>query len=337
MVGQVAEPGKSTGAEEAMFPRFLGAFCALLLAATPALAFPDRPIRLVVPYGPGGITDIAARILAPRLGDELGQQVVVDNRPGGAAQIGFGLAARAEPDGHTLVLATTALAANPVLFRSIPYDARRDFTPVSLVGLVPMVLVVHPSSPARTVPEFIALVRSRGGEMTYGSAGNGSGNHLSTEMFNHAAGGLRALHVPYRGGGQVMTDLVGNRLGYVFAVLPTARSFIVAGQLRAIAVTGAARSSAVPDVPTVAEAALPGFALNEWLGLLGPAGLPESVVAKLHGAVVAALRHPETAQRFRDIGVEVQGSTPDGLRAHLDRELNRWADLATHVRFEVAD
>ncbi|NKC29504.1 tripartite tricarboxylate transporter substrate binding protein [Falsiroseomonas selenitidurans] len=317
--------------------RLLGALCALLLASAPALAFPDRPIRLVVPYGPGGITDIAARILAPRLGEALGQQVVVDNRPGGAAQIGFGLTARAEPDGHTLVLATTALAANPVLFRVIPYDARRDFTPVSLVGLVPMVLVVHPSSPAHTVRDFIALVRSRGGEMTYGSAGNGSGNHLSTAMFNHAAGGLQALHVPYRGGGQVMTDLVGGRLGYVFAVLPTARPFIVGGQLRAIAVTGAARSSALPEVPTVAEAALPGFALNEWLGLLGPAGLPAPVVAKLHESVVAALRNPDAAARFREIGVEVAGSDPEGLRRHLDRELTRWADLATHVRFEVAE
>jgi tripartite-type tricarboxylate transporter receptor subunit TctC len=308
-----------------------------LLAPRPADAFPDRPIRLVVPYGPGGITDIAARILAPRLGEELGQQVVVDNRPGGAAMLGFGLAARAEPDGHTLVMATTALAANPVLFRTIPYDARRDFTPVSLVGVVPMVLVVHPSSPARTVPAFIDLVRSRNGEMTYGSAGNGSGNHLTTEMFNHAAGGLRAVHVPYRGGGQVMTDLIGGRLGYVFAVLPTARPFIVAGQLNALAVTGARRSPAVPEVPTVAEAALPGFALYEWLGLLGPARMPEPVVAQLNAAVVAALRHPATAERFRDIGVEIEGSTPEQLRAHLDRELNRWADLATHVRFEVAE
>jgi tripartite-type tricarboxylate transporter receptor subunit TctC len=323
-----------------MFPRVLGALCALWMVAAPhavLAGFPDRPIRLIVPYGPGGITDIAARILAPRLGEELGQQVIVDNRPGGAAMLGFGMAARAEPDGYTLVLATTALAANPVLFRNIPYDARRDFAPISLVGVVPMVLVVPPDAPSRNVQEFIALLRAKPGELNYGSAGNGSGNHLTTEMFNYAAGGLRAVHVPYRGGGQVMTDLMAARVGYVFAVLPTARPFIVAGQLRALATTGATRSTALPETPTVAEAALPGFELYEWLGLLGPAGLPAPIVTKIAESAAAALRHAETAQRFREIGVEARGTGADSLRVHLDRELNRWADLAMHVRFEVAD
>jgi tripartite-type tricarboxylate transporter receptor subunit TctC len=317
----------------------MGALCAVFMTAAPhgVLAFPDRPIRLVVPYGPGGITDIAARILAPRLGEELGQQVIVDNRPGGAAMLGFGMAARAEPDGHTLVLATTALAANPVLFRNIPYEARRDFAPISLVGVVPMVLVVPPNAPSRNVQEFIALLRSKPGEVNYGSAGNGSGNHLATEMFNHAAGGLRAVHVPYRGGGQVMTDLMAARVSYVFAVLPTARPFIVAGQLRALATTGATRSTALPETPTVAEAALPGFELYEWLGLLGPSGLPAPIMTRIADGVAAALSHAETAQRFRDIGVEARGTGADSLRVHLDRELNRWAELATHVRFEVAD
>lgn len=308
----------------------------LLFGAGTVQAFPDRPVRLIVPYGPGGITDIAARILAPRLGDELGQQVIVDNRPGGAAMIGFGMAARAPADGHTLVLATTALAANPVLFRTIPYDARTDFTPVSLVGLVPMVLVVPNASPARTITDFIALARSREGQMNYGSAGNGSGNHLTTEMFSHAAG-IRALHVPYRGGGQVMTDLVAGRVDFVFAVLPTARPFIVDRQLRALATTGRNRSDAVPDVPTVAEAAISDFALYEWLGLFGPAGVPPAIVGRLNEATLAALRHPETAERLRGIGVEAQGASPSELRAHLDGELNRWAELARHVRFEVAE
>jgi tripartite-type tricarboxylate transporter receptor subunit TctC len=306
----------------------------LAALATPAWAFPERPIRLVVPYGPGGITDIAARILAPRLGEELGQQVVVDNRPGGASMIGFGFAARSAPDGHTLVLATTALAANPVLFRSIPYDARTDFSAISLVGLVPTVLVVHPSSSARSVKEFIALAKEQ--QLAFGSAGNGSGNHLSAEMFNHAAG-IRGMHVPYRGGGQVMTDLVAGRLSYVFAVLPTARPYILQGQLRPLAVTGRTRSAALPEVPTVAEAALPGFALYEWLGLLAPAGIPEPIIQRLHAATAAAIRHPETAERLGGIGVEAQGSGPAELRAHLDGELNRWAELARHVRFEVAE
>ncbi|WP_439549397.1 Bug family tripartite tricarboxylate transporter substrate binding protein [Falsiroseomonas sp.] len=318
----------------------LGALLAMGLSLpamiSPAAAFPDRPIRLVVPYGPGGITDIAARILAPKLGDELGQQVVVDNRPGGAAMIGFGFAARSAPDGHTLVLGTTALAANPVLFRTIPYDARTDFTPVSLVGLVPTVLVVHPSSPARSVAEFISLARAQQGQMNYGSAGNGSGNHLSSEMFNHAAG-IQAVHVPYRGGGQVMTDLVAGRLSYVFAVLPTAHPFITAGQLRALGVTGATRSAALPQVPTIAEAAIPGFALYEWLGLMGPAGIPPAIANRIQQAVAASLRDPAIAERFRGIGVEAQGGTPEQMRAYLEGELNRWAELARHVRFEVAE
>ncbi|HEV7267892.1 MAG TPA: tripartite tricarboxylate transporter substrate binding protein [Falsiroseomonas sp.] len=315
---------------------FAAVGAALFAGLAPARAFPDRPIRLIVPYGPGGITDITARIIAPRLGEELGEQVVVDNRPGGAAMIGFGMTARAPADGHTIVLATTALAANPVLFRTIPYDARQDFAPIGLVGLVPMALVVPPASPATTIAELVAQAKARGGQMTYGSAGNGSGNHLATEMFSHAAG-IRALHVPYRGGGQVMTDLVAGRVDFVFAVLPTARRFVMAGQLRALATTGRDRSGALPDVPTVAETMVPDFALYEWLGLLGPAGLPAPVLARLNEATNAALRHPETASRLRDIGVEAQGGTPAALAAHLDGELNRWAELARHVRFEVAD
>jgi tripartite-type tricarboxylate transporter receptor subunit TctC len=309
---------------------------AMMVGLAPAHAFPDRPIRLIVPYGPGGITDISARIIAPRLGEELGQQVVVDNRPGGAAMIGFGMTARAPADGYTIVLATTALAANPVLFRNIPYDARRDFTPINLVGLVPMLLVVPPSSQATTIAELVSMAKARGGQMTYGSAGNGSGNHLTTEMFSHAAG-IRALHVPYRGGGQVMTDLIAGRVDFVFAVLPTARRFVVEGSLRALATTGRERSGALPDVPTVAETMVPDFALYEWLGLLGPAGLPPEVLARLNDATNAALRHPETAGRLRDIGVEAQGGTPAALATHLDGELNRWAELARHVPFEVAD
>jgi tripartite-type tricarboxylate transporter receptor subunit TctC len=317
-----------------LFAAALGA--ALLLGLVPAAqAFPDRPIRLIVPYGPGGITDIAARIIAPGLGEQLGQQVIVDNRPGGAAMLGFGMTARAPADGHTLVLATTALAANPVLFRDIPYDARRDFTPVSLVGLVPMVLVVPRNSPVNSIAEFVSLAKQRNGQMNYGSAGNGSGNHLTTEMFMHAAG-IRATHVPYRGGGQVMTDLVAGRVEFVFAVLPTARPFILDGSLRALAVTGRTRSEAVPSVPTVAETVLPGFALYEWLGLLGPAGLPEPILAQLHRAAAAAVRDPAIAERLKSIGVEGQGSDPAALAAHLDNELRRWDDLAKHVRFEVA-
>jgi tripartite-type tricarboxylate transporter receptor subunit TctC len=305
-------------------------------AGTQAQTFPDRPIRLVVPYGTGGITDIAARIVGPRLADEIGQQVYVDNRPGGAGMIGFGMAASAPPDGHTLVLATTALAANPILFKSIPYDARKSFTPIGLVGVVPMVLVVPPNSPASGIADLVALARAKPGELNYGSAGNGSDNHLTAELFNYSMG-LKVLHVPYRGGGQVMTDLIAGRLAYVFATLPTALPFIGEGRLKALATTGQARSATLPNVPTVAETVLPDFSLYAWLGLFGPAGLPAPVLDKLSQATVATLKHPETAERLRAVGLEVKGGTPQDLAAHLDRELDRWATLARHVKIEVTE
>ena len=298
--------------------------------------FPDRPIRLIVPYATGGITDISARILGPQLGNELGQQIVVDNRPGGAGMIGFGTTARSPADGYTLVLATTALAANPILFKDIPYDARKDFSPISMIGVVPMVLVVPPSSPATTIAELIALARSKPGDLNYGSAGNGTDNHLTAELFNHLSG-IKVAHVPYRGGGQVMTDLIAGRVSFVFATMPTAIPYIGEGRLRALATTGQSRSAALPEVPTVAESALPDFVLYAWLGLFGPAGIPPPILDKLGAATNAALRHPETAERLRKIGLEIKGGTPRELAAHLDRELTRWSELARHVRFEVAN
>jgi tripartite-type tricarboxylate transporter receptor subunit TctC len=320
-----------------MLHRAIGALLLCALASSvQAQTFPDRPIRLIVPYAPGGITDITARILGPRLGDELGQQVVVDNRAGGAGTIGFGMVARAPADGYTLLVATTALAANPILFKDIPYDARKDFTPIGLVGLVPMVLVVPPSSPATTLAEFLALMRSKPDEVNYGSAGNGSDNHLTAELFNHRAG-IQATHVPYRGGGQVMTDLIAGRVAYVFATLPTALPFIGEGRLRALATTGQTRSPTLPQVPTVAETAMPDFVLYAWLGLLGPAGLPAPVLQRLETAIAATLRHPDTAERLRGIGHEIKGGTPRDMGAHLERELDRWAELAKHVRFDAAN
>ena len=320
-----------------LFSHTIGALL-LCAAATHALSqnFPDRPVRLIVPYGTGGITDIAARIVAPRLGEELGQQVFVDNRAGGAGMIGFGMAANAPSDGHTLVLATTALAANPILFKSIPYDARKAFAPISLVGVVPMVLVVPPSSPAKSISELIALAKSKSSEMNYGSAGNGTDNHLTAELFNHLAG-IKVTHVPYRGGGQVMTDLIAGRISYVFATMPTALPFISEGRLKALATTGLTRSAALPDVPTVGETALPNFSLYAWLGLFAPAGTPAPILAQLNKATVAALQHADTAQRLRGIGLETKGGTRAELGTHLDNELKRWADLARDVKFEVLE
>jgi len=312
-------------------------FAACAVAIIPAFAqdFPNRPVRLIVPYGPGGITDITARIIAPAMSDDLGQQVVVENRAGGAAIPGFDLVAKSKPDGYTIIAATTALAAQPILFRKLPYQADRDFTPVSLVITVPTILVVHPSIPARNVKELIALAKSKPGALNYGSAGNGSDNHLTAEVFKNATK-IDALHVPYKGGGAVMLDLVAGQVAFVFSTIPTAQSFIASGRLRPLAVSGAKRNAAYPDVPTVAET-VPGFNVNAWLGVFGPAGLPAQVTDRLHAATAKALQNPAVAKRLGGMGADVVGSTPAQLAAHLKTEMNRWVRLAKEVKFERVD
>jgi tripartite-type tricarboxylate transporter receptor subunit TctC len=309
------------------------AFAVLATSAT-AQDFPARPVRVLVPYGTGGVTDITARIVTPRLAEALGQQVVVENRPGGASIPGTDAVAKAKPDGYTLLLTSTALAANPILFRKLPYDAVRDLAPVAFLAIVPTVLVVHPGVPANTVQELVALARAK--PLDYGSAGNGSGNHLTTEVFKHAAG-IQAQHIPYKGGGAVMADLVGGQVTFVFAVLPTAYPFIQGGKLRALGVSSARRNPALPNVPTVAESGLPGFDVNEWLGIFAPAGTPPAVVEKLNAAANAALRHPEVLEKLRGVGADPVGGPPDALGTHLKAEVARWMRLARDVRFEVSE
>lgn len=312
---------------------FASALAVLATAAT-AQDFPARPVRVLVPYGTGGVTDITARIVTPRMAEALGQQIVVENRPGGASIPGTDAVAKAKPDGYTLLLTSTALAANPILFRKLPYDAVRDLAPVAFLAIVPTVLVVHPGVPANTVQELVALARTK--PLDYGSAGNGSGNHLTTEMFKHAAG-VQAQHIPYKGGGAVMADLVGGQVAFVFAVLPTAYPFIQGGKLRALGVSSARRNPALPNVPTVAESGVPGFDVNEWLGIFAPAGTPPAVVEKLNAAANAALRHPEVLEKLRGVGAETVGGPPDMLGAHLRSEVGRWARLARDVKFEVSE
>ena len=322
--------------------RFHGLIGAVLatcfhLVTGPALAqdFPNRPVRMIVPYGPGGITDITARIIAPGMSEDLGQQVVVENRAGGAAIPGFDLVAKSKPDGYTIVAATTALAAQPILFRKLPYQADKDFAPISLIIVVPTVLVVHPSVPARSVKELIALAKSRPGALNYGSAGNGTDNHLTAEVFKHAAK-IDVLHVPYKGGGAVMLDLVAGQVAFVFSTIPTAHPFISTGRLRALAVSGLKRNAAYPEVPAVAET-IPGFNVNAWLGLLGPAGMPGNATDRLYAATAKALQRPEVSKRLAAMGAEVVGSTPAQLATHLKSEMDRWVKLAREVKFEVVD
>jgi len=290
---------------------------------------------MIIPYGPGGITDVTARIIAPPMAEDLGQQVVVENRAGGATLPAFDLVAKSRPDGYTIVAATAALAAQPILFRKLPYQADKDFSPVSLVIIVPNILVIHPSLPARSVKELIALAKSRSGTLNYGSAGNGSDNHLTAEVFKHAAK-IDALHVPYKGGGAVMVDLVAGHIAFVFSTLPTAHGYVASGRLRALAVTGLKRNAAFPDVPAMAET-LPGFNVNAWLGLFGPAGMPAAITDRLHAATAKALQRPDVTKRLTTMGADVAGSTPAQMGAHLKNEMDRWARLAREVKFELAD
>jgi len=311
---------------------------ALALGTTPAVAqeYPDRPLRLIVPYGPGGVTDITARITAPRIADVLGQSVVIENRPGGASMPGTEAVAKARPDGYTLLLTSTALAANPILFKNVPYDAAKDLAPVSMLATVPTVLVIHPGVPASSVQELIALAKSTPGAMNYGSAGNGSGNHLTTEVFKNAAG-IEAQHIPYKGGGAVMADLVGGQVTFVFAVLPTALPYIKGGKLKALAVSSPQRNPALPDVPSVSEAGLPGFNVTEWVGIFAPAGTPTAVVARLNTAANRALQHPDVVERLKSLGADIIGGPPGKMEDYLKSEMARWVALARVVKFQAAD
>jgi tripartite-type tricarboxylate transporter receptor subunit TctC len=313
---------------------------ALMLASTATWAaaqdFPNRPIRLVVPYGPGGVTDINARTLATRLGEILGQSVVVDNRAGGASIVGSDAVAKAKPDGYTLLLTSTALAANHILFKKIPYDPLKDLMPVSFVSTVPTVLVVHNNVPAQNLKELVQLARSKPEAMNYGSAGNGSGNHLTTEVFLNTTG-LKVQHIPYKGGGAVMADLVAGQVTFVFAVLPTALPFITSGKLRALGVSSAQRNPALPDVPTVAESGYPGFNVAEWVGIFAPAGTPAPIIDKLNAAINQTLKHPDVVTRFKSLGADIVGGPPSVLDTYFRSEVNKWSRLAEQVKFEAAD
>jgi tripartite-type tricarboxylate transporter receptor subunit TctC len=310
--------------------------CFALAGLAAAQDYPSRPIRMIVPYGTGGVTDITSRIVAPRMADILGQSIVIENRAGGASMLGTDAVAKSRPDGYTVLLTSTALAANHILFKKIPYDPVKDLVSVSLLSTVPTVLVVHPGVPANSVKDLVDLVKAKPGSINYGSAGNGSGNHLTTEVFKHAAG-IDVQHIPYKGGGAVMTDLVGGQVTFVFAVLPTAYPYITSGKLRALGVSSLQRSAALPDVPTVAESGYPGFSVAEWLGIFVPAGTPPAIVERLNNAATRALQHPEVQTRLKALGAEIIGGQPGNMDKYLRAEIANWTRLAQQVKFEVTE
>lgn len=300
----------------------------LLINANASLAadYPDKIIRLIVPYGPGGATDVTSRTIAPRLSAKLGQQVVVDNRPGGAAIVGMTLVAKAPADGYTLLMATIAFAANPALYTKLPFDSLKDFTPVSLVAIVPTVLAVHPSVPARSARELIALAKAKPGSLNFASAGNGTINHLAPELLNYMTG-IKMVHVPYKSGAAVVTSVVSGEVSMAFTTTPTSLEFFKQGKLIALAVSGSKRVAALPDVPTLGET-VKGFDAVEWQGIVVPAGTPKEVISTLHKEIVSTLADPAVKERILAQGSVIVGSTPQEFDAHIKTELAKWSKVA---------
>lgn len=303
------------------------ALAACALAATAAGAgFPARPLRLIVPFAPGGTNDILGRIVAGELAPRLGQPVVVDNRPGANMVVGSEIVARAAPDGHTLLIVSAGFAVNPALSRKLPYDSERDFAPVGLVGGGPYLLVVHPAVPARTVAELVAWVKARPGEVNYASVGAGSPPHLAAELFKLLAG-LEMQHIAYKGGGAVIPDLTAGRVSLFFGSIATLRPHLDAGRLRAIAVTTRARSPALPAVPTFIESGLSDYEVNGWYGLLAAGGTPRAIVGRLNAELRAALESADTRARLAAHGVEPAPGAPEAFAALIRSEIVKWAKV----------
>ncbi len=300
---------------------------ALSAAAAHAEVYPARPIRMIVAYPPGGGTDIVGRMIAQKLGETLGQSVIVENRGGASGNIGTELTARAAPDGYTVLMGNVAPnAINVSLFKNLPFDPVADFAPVSLVASTPNVLVVNPSTPARTVKEVVALAKARPGTLNFASAGVGSSSHLAGELFRILAG-ADIVHVPYKGAGPAMIDVLSGRIQLYFATMPAAMPHVKSGKLAPIAVTSAKRSQALPELPTVAESGVPGYEASTWYGVLAPAHTPSAVIARLHAEIVRILAEPELRARLADQGFEPVGNSPEEFGAYIKSEIAKWGKV----------
>ncbi|MFO1396346.1 MAG: tripartite tricarboxylate transporter substrate binding protein [Burkholderiales bacterium] len=305
----------------------VAAFAALATVAS-AQPYPSKPIRIVVPFPAGGTTDILARAVAAKLSETTGQPAVVDNRPGAGGNIGAELVAKSAPDGYTFLMGTVGThAINPGLYAKMPYDHVKDFAPVILVAGVPNVLVVNPALPVNSVQELIAYIKANPGKVNFASSGSGTSIHLSGELFKTMTG-LQMTHVPYKGSAPALQDLVGGQVQIMFDNLPSSLALIKGGKLKALAVTSAERSSALPDVPTVAEAGLPGFEASSWFGLLAPAGTPKEAIAKINGEVAKWLATPEAKEKLASQGaIAASGLTPEDFQKHIASETTKWAKV----------
>ena len=304
----------------------LSLIASLAAGASLAQDYPSRPVRMVVPFSPGGSTDTLARIVGQKLTERSGQPVIIENRAGAGGHIGAEQVAKSAPDGYTLLLGGVPHAISASLYSKLPYDLARDLAAIAEVASFPSAIVLHPSLPANSVKELIALARARPGQLSFGSAGIGSPNHLSLELFQ-AMAGVRMVHVPYKGSGQLVGDLLAGQVQLASMGLPVAVPHVQSSKLRAIAVTGAARSPLLPEVPTVSEAGLPGFEVTSWYGVFGPAGLPADIVAKLNSEIGSAVTAPDVKERLAALGAEPSVKAPDEFARYVRQEITKWAKV----------
>lgn len=312
--------------------------CALLAAPAVAIAqaaYPTKPVRMIIPYPAGGGNDIMGRAVTERLGDRLGQQVVVDNRGGASTIIGAEMVARAPKDGYTLMLApNTTLAIIPNMRANLPYDPIKDFEPISLVSASPYLLVVHPGFPAATVKELVALAKAKPGQIIYASPGHGTSNHLAAELFKTMSG-ADLLHVPYKGTAQAVTDLLGGHVPVMFASTASVRQHVAAGRLRALGISTAKRNPAVPDIPTLAEGGITGYHAASWVGMVAPRGTPKPVIDKLHSTLATVIRDNDLRQRLTGQGFDPEVSTPEQFSEHIRSELVRYGKVIKAARITM--
>ena len=314
--------------------------CGLLLTVTAATGhaqtYPSRPIRYIVPQAPGGSSDTLARILTQRVGDGLGQQLVVDNRPGATGIIGAEVVARANPDGYTLLQVATSHATNPAMLAKLPYDTVRDFAPVSLLSQQPNIWLAHPSVPVRNIKELIAYAKSKPREVNFASSGTGGSQHLAGELLNSMTG-IDMTHIPYKGSPPALVDVLAGRVPLMSSTMPPALPHIKSGKVRAIAVTSARRSPVVPEVPTVAESGVPGYEAIAWQGLVAPAGTPNAVISRINAEFVKALKQPDINAKLNDQGFETVASTPEWFQQYIKSEIAKWSKVIKAAGIKSAE
>ena len=306
------------------------AICVLnagIVTLAQAQTYPDKAVRIIVPFAPGGSADIVGRIMSQKLSERLKQSVVIDNRGGGGGNIGSDMVAKAQPDGYTLLVGTVgSLTINPSLYKKMPYDPLKDLTPLAYLGSTPNVLVVHTSLPVKSVRELITFARSKPGQLNYASAGSGGSVHLAAELFKNLAK-VDMVHVPYKGSGPALIDLLGGQTQLMFSTMPPALPHVKSGRLRALGMTGAKRSPLVPELPTIAESGLPGYEITQWWGLLGPPGMPAAIVTRLNAEVNAILQQPDVKERFASEGADTAPNTPDWFATYMKIEVAKWAKV----------